>query len=72
MKTIIKKGEGKTRLEKKAEIKYIHKCWNCGCEFTYQLEDIKFNWLGENEVIICPACEFENLSPLIKKKYKGD
>ena len=31
-------------------------CWHCGCEFTYDEEDIKKSALG-NEYIICPDCK---------------
>lgn len=71
MKEIIKKGKGKTRLDIKNETKYLKKCWNCGCEFTYQIKDIYMNWCGE-ENTICPCCEISLPVPLIfKKKYRG-
>lgn len=33
-------------------------CWHCGCEFSYDEEDIKKNSKGD-EYIICPCCKDE-------------
>ena len=32
------------------------KCWHCGCEFSYDEEDVKKSANG-NEYIICPDCK---------------
>lgn len=31
-------------------------CWHCGCQFTYDEEDVKKSAKG-NEYIICPDCK---------------
>ena len=38
--------------------KYVMKCHHCDCEFTYELEDLKVNYVTEY-VIKCPECETE-------------
>lgn len=54
MKTIIKKGSLK-----------VLKCCHCGCEFSYEEEDIEkvseVNKIGgaEKEIVKCPQCNGE-------------
>lgn len=33
-------------------------CWHCGCEFTYDEEDIRKSTNG-NDYIVCPDCKDE-------------
>lgn len=47
---------------------YIMKCSDCGCKFTYQLEDIYFDIEG-NDYVKCPNCNEANII-LFKRTYK--
>lgn len=66
MRKILKKGT-KTKAE---DITYFMKCKTCGCEFTYQLSDIRWD-LDLNDIVDCPDCEW-SCYIFYKKKYKGE
>lgn len=68
MKTIIKKGVGKTKIEKQNEKEYVKKCWNCKSIFIYQNEDL-FNSYDYGRFVSCPKCASSN-SILFKRKFK--
>lgn len=69
MKTIINSPKTKTKLEKRAEKKYIKKCWNCGTKYIYQLEDLRYGY--ESNYVICPCCKSDNCI-FIKRRYRGN
>lgn len=63
---IIKKGY-KTKPE---DIVYVLKCSNCGCVFTYKLDDTIADYDGDN-LVCCPDCKRFNLI-IFKRKYRGE
>lgn len=69
MITILEKGTGKTRAEKRNEKTYIKKCWNCKSKFTYQLEDLNMSY-DLDCFVDCLNCGASN-SILFKMRYKG-
>ena len=53
-------------------IVYYKKCSTCGCEFTYQLSDIRYEYCRTDdvsEVVYCPECAYSN-DVCFKRKYK--
>ena len=54
MITIIKRGKGKTQVEKENERRYVTKCKNCRTKFIYNNQDKK---RIINEYVVCPVCE---------------
>lgn len=53
-------------------IVYYKKCSTCGCEFTYQLSDIRCAYCGTDDVskvVYCPECAYTNII-WFKIKYK--
>ena len=66
MKIILKKGYKKLP----EDYVYIKKCDICGCEFTYQVEDIEYD-LELGQYIKCPDCDYD-CRIIYRKKYKGD
>lgn len=58
MKKVIEQSRRKPRSEILAERKYVKRCVNCKCVFTYQEEDIaKYR---EITIVKCPECEYTN------------
>ena len=51
MKTILKQGTK----EKPEDKVYFMRCETCGCEFTYQVGDIRGL---DNRYVYCPDCEY--------------
>jgi hypothetical protein len=41
-------------------IKYKLCCESCGCEFSYEYEDIKFSPFAGSFVVECPNCKCNN------------
>lgn len=70
MKEIVKKGNEITRKMILGERKYIKKCWNCKCKFTYQSKDMKWSMLHECDYVECPECD-TNLYITFRRKYRG-
>ena len=41
-------------------IYYKNICEKCGCEFSYEYEDIKFSPFASCLVVECPNCKYNN------------
>lgn len=62
MKTILKQGTK----EKPEDKVYVMRCRTCGCEFTYQLNDVRYS--VDFEYVYCPDCKY-SCTIIFKRKY---
>lgn len=63
MKMILKQGT-KERPEDKV---YFMQCRTCGCEFTYQLDDVRYS--VDFRYVYCPDCKY-SCTIIFQKKYE--
>ena len=72
MLKILEIGNKRTIEQKHKEAFFIKTCWNCGCKFLYQEEDIKGYYYGIDDwdrYVTCPQCDIQS-TVFIKIKYK--
>ncbi len=43
-------------ITKKAPNKFHNQCFKCTTKFTYELEDVKMNYVRGGEGVFCPEC----------------
>ena len=47
-----------TEILKKGRDAYHGHCGECGCEFTYERDDVKTNYAHGGERVSCPHCGY--------------
>ena len=56
----------------KKPIYYKTVCDKCGCEFSYEYEDIKFSSFSGCLMVECPICQYNSEHTKENFVYKGE
>jgi len=54
---------------KKGTDTYYATCEKCGCEFTYQREDVHTHYSRVGDYVACPTCGHAHLHLGVKEKW---